>query len=86
MHARPSAELETLRARIRALEQDGRPAGETLPFGVAPLGRIEPRVRAAEHDRDAFATEAAHAPLEARQERTDGGGTLFGVQMPSKIR
>lgn len=42
MHARPSAELETLRARIRALEHDGRPAGGALPFGVPPLDAALP--------------------------------------------
>lgn len=40
--ARPTADLADLRARLRALEQDGRPGKGVLPFGVAGVDAVLP--------------------------------------------
>lgn len=42
MHPRPSSELADLRARIAALEHQGRPTSAVLPFGVSGIDAVLP--------------------------------------------
>ncbi|WP_306414876.1 ImuA family protein [Brevundimonas aurantiaca] len=76
MHARPSAELETLRARIRALEHDGRPAGGALPFGVPPLDAALPG--------GGLALGALHEVAGGGDGAVDGAAALFAAGIAAR--
>ena len=71
MSSRPSADLDALRTRLRALEQDGRSAAGVLPFGVPALDAALPA--------GGLALGALHEVAGAGAGAVDGAAALFAA-------